>query len=239
MLNITGRKMKTSLKNKIKYWFHKVTHTMYSIYMCVRFPFLYPRNRFTGLHYNNWTIHDKIKDLVNEAYNFGGADEDFKMTVKNRLKWIQYKSLKWFHDVFLQIIFCIPDYCELDFMDNGWKKCFGLQMCKEIKKALLDVGGYKMLYHYRIMDIKEKYGSLVWSDNGAPEEVNKIIAKYEYISARTCINCGKTADGLTRGYILPYCKNCEDINNMDLYYTEEMPFYGHYKISVKKDTSVN
>ena len=81
--------------------------------------------------------------------------------------------------------------------------------------------------------------SLRWYDNGAPEEVNKIIAKYEYISERTCVNCGKTADGLTRGYILPYCKDCHDINDMDLYYTEDMPFYGHYKITSNKDSSVN
>ena len=25
--------------------------------MCIKYPFLYPRNRFTGLHYNNWKLH--------------------------------------------------------------------------------------------------------------------------------------------------------------------------------------
>lgn len=129
-----------------------------SIYLCIRFPFLYPRNRFTGLHYNNWKINDKLKELVNEAYNFGGKEEGYKMTVKNRWKWIQYKTLKWIHDDFLQVVCCIPTYTELDAMDTGWRKAFGIQMCKEIKQALLDAGGRKLLHSYRISQIKEKWG---------------------------------------------------------------------------------
>ena len=129
-----------------------------SIYLCIRFPFLYPRNRFTGLHYNNWKIRDTLKELVNDAYNFGGKEEGYKMTVKNRWKWIQYNVLKWFHDYFLQVVFCIPTYTELDSMDAGWRKAFGIQMCKEIKQALLDAGGRKLLHRYRISQIKEKWG---------------------------------------------------------------------------------
>ena len=129
-----------------------------SIYLCIRFPFLYPRNRFTGLHYNNWKINNKLKELVNEAYNFGGKEEGYKMTVKNRWKWIQYKTLKWIHDDFLQVVCCIPTYTELDAMDTGWRKAFGIQMCKEIKQALLDAGGRKLLHSYRISQIKEKWG---------------------------------------------------------------------------------
>ena len=230
--------------SNLKYNIRRAKKIVPSIYLCIRFPFLYPRNRFTGLHYNNWKINDKLKELVNEAYNFGGKEEGYKMTVKNRWKWIQYNVLKWFHDCFLQVVFCIPTYTELDAMDTGWRKAFGIQMCKEIKQALLDAGGRKLLHSYRILHIKEKNGSICYDDFGAPHEVHKIIAKYEYISARTCIVCGKTADGLSRGWICPYCKKCAGDKELDEYYTEEMPFYGYYLYRSKDekeaiDASIN
>ena len=228
--------------SNLKYNVRRAKKIVPSIYLCIRFPFLYPRNRFTGLHYNNWKINDRLKELVNEAYNFGGKEEGYKMTVKNRWKWIQYKTLKWFHDDFLQVVFCIPTYTELDAMDTGWRKAFGIQMCKEIKQALLRSGGRKALINYRIAQIKEKWGSLQWYDCGAPEEVRKIIAKYEYISERTCISCGRPAKGLSRGWICPYCKDCAGDNELDEYYTEEIPWYGHYYYKSKKedkDTSTN
>ena len=226
-----------NIKNKIKYRIKRIYRTINSICLCIRFPFLYPRNRFTGLHYNNWKINDKLKQLVKEAYTFGGHENGYKSIVKNRWKWIQYKVLKWFHDWFLQIIFCIPTYTELDAMPEGWRKSFGIQMCKEIKKALLYDGGLKLLYNYRISQIKEKYGELCWYDCGSTQEIFKIIAKYEYISRRTCIVCGKTADGLSRGWISPYCKNCAGGRELDEYYTEELPFYDYYNND--SDSSTN
>lgn len=221
--------------SNLKYNMRRAKKIVPSIYLCIRFPFLYPRNRFTGLHYNNWKIHDKLKKLVNEAYNFGGKEEGYKMTVKNRWKWIQYKTLKWFHDDFLQVVCCIPTHTELDAMDTGWRKAFGIQMCKEIKQALLDAGGRKALINYRITQIKEKWGSLQWYDCGAPEEVRKIVAKYEYISERTCISCGRPAKGLSRGWIYPYCEDCAGDNELDEYYTEEMPWYGYYIYRLKDE----
>lgn len=32
-------------------------------YICIKYPFLYPRNRFTGEHYTNWYLTDKINKL--------------------------------------------------------------------------------------------------------------------------------------------------------------------------------
>ena len=220
-----------TLKNNIKYNCRRIKDTLRSIYLCVRFPFLYPRNRWTGLHYNNWEIIDKLKYLYNEAYMIGDASNGYKRLVVNKKKALWYRILKWYHDNFLQWIHIIPEYNELDMgMEDGWKKAFGIQMCKEIKKALLEAGGRTALYNYRITDIKEKYGSLVWSDHGAPKEVRKIIEKYEYISARTCIDCGKTADGMTEGYVLPYCDDCCK-EPMTRYYTKEMPFYDYYNVN--------
>ena len=40
----------------LKYKIKKMCKIPYYCYMCIKYPFLYPRNRFTDLHYNNWKI---------------------------------------------------------------------------------------------------------------------------------------------------------------------------------------
>ena len=76
-----------NIKNKIKYRIKRIYRTINSICLCIRFPFLYTRNRFTGLHYNNWKINDKLKQLVKEAYTFGGHENGYKSIVKNSKKY--------------------------------------------------------------------------------------------------------------------------------------------------------
>ena len=44
--------------------------------LCIRFPFLYPRNRFSGLHYNNWRIKNYCNRLV-EKYSGYTIEEIF------------------------------------------------------------------------------------------------------------------------------------------------------------------
>ena len=48
--------MKQNLTDRLKYKWHRFIHSIYSSYMCIKYPFLYPRNRFTGMHYNYWKI---------------------------------------------------------------------------------------------------------------------------------------------------------------------------------------
>lgn len=109
-----------------------------------RFPFLMPRNRWTG--------------KVPEDYDYS--------------------------------------YTELDSMPDGWRKAFGEQMCEDIREELVRA---EYLNQYRISQIKEKYGTLCWYDFGCTERMLRdIIPKYEHLSARTCIRCGKQR--CTRGY---------------------------------------
>jgi len=100
------------------------------------------------------------------------------------------------------------EYTELDDMPDGWRIAFGEQMCAEIKQALLDEGGEKLLDEYRIVQIKEKYGSLRWYDSWTTERIQQIIDKYENLSMRTCIHCGRPATKISRGWISPYCDKC-------------------------------
>lgn len=199
-----------------------------SSYLCIRFPFLYPRNRFTGNHYDCWALVDYHRDNYQKAYRFGGKDEGFKAICIDKWWAFKIKVADFLNDWVLQIFHCVPTYTELDGMDGGWRKAFGIQMCKEIKRALLDAGGRKALHRYRIMQIKEKYGSLRWYDQGAPKDVNKIVEKYGYISEHTCVNCGRPADYITSGYILPYCEKCipeKAKESADKFYYD-IPFYG-------------
>lgn len=108
----------------------------------------------------------------------------------------------------------VPDdydysYTELDDLPDGWCIAFGLQMCRELKEILVKGGG---LDAYRITQIKEKYGTLRWYDNGCPESVSNAYyawqKKYVELSKRTCIICGKRATKESVGYITYYCKEC-------------------------------
>lgn len=223
-----------------------------NIYLCIRFPFLYPRNRFNGLHYTNWKLEDKFRDVSKSIFDYSknnyqkyfdkfgtsafGYDEDEEFDISkaflkagyaiklasSKLKF-QYRFYNFLR-YFLQIFHCLPTYTELDSMSEGWRKCFGIQMCKEIKSALKESN---FLYKYRITQIKEKFGGLRWYDECSPDEVQRIINKYEYISANTCIYCGKTAKYISEGYILPYCEDCKNIHSSNVYsFKKNEPFYG-------------
>lgn len=99
----------------------------------------------------------------------------------------------------------------LDDMPKGWRKAFGKHMCEEIRTVLIK-GNY--LYEYRVVQIKEKYGALRWYDGGAPTsiyyELQDIIDKYEELSARTCICCGRPATKISLGWISPFCDKCAE-----------------------------
>lgn len=180
----------------------KFFDTIKATILCIKFPFLYPRNRWTGKHYNNWKLLEYHRNNWESAYTLN--KETYKWEIKNRWLAIKIKLTDFLND-FLWIFHCLPTYTELDSMEIGWRRAFGIQMCKEIKVALKK---NHYLYKYRITDIKEKFGGLRWYDAGAPKEVYDIITKYEQISYRTCIMCGKPATYISRGWISPYCSDC-------------------------------
>lgn len=280
---------------------NKFLHTLKSCWLCLRFPFLYPRNRFTDKHQVNvlgkpiwklkenslqlisitgkqetenaskyyhsygsflnyhyelkkddkklyiWRTGDKVKkvhDLTSILWNsdkfeilgtnlifaFAGnpiiqimvktKDETDKSNYGFRMesvefitnKWTHfwYKILSWFDEKVLDRILFIPTYTELDAMDSGWHKAFGIQMCEEIKAQLKKEHN---LYKYRIIQIKEKFGGLRWYDECSSREIKNIIQKYEEISYKTCIICGKPATKISNGWICPYCDEHFPKNN--------------------------
>ena len=99
------------------------------------------------------------------------------------------------------------DYTELDSMPDGWRKAFGEQMCEEI---LEELKANNFVDDYRIVQIKEKYGGLRWYDDGFTKKGYEIIRKYEDISERICIKCGKPATKISMGWICPWCDECAE-----------------------------
>jgi len=268
---------------------NKFLHTLKSCWLCFRFPFLYPRNRFTGRHQvkalygYTWSLHNSSTQSITitgqlekerdkrffSIQRFNGTTvkldkENKKLIVKNsieskehslnrllwedrfeilgislifsfagnpiirvhvvtkdesdttnygfhyenvelktnRFKYGLYRIIDWFDSQILDRILFVPTYTELDAMEPGWRKAFGIQMCKELKVQLKKD---KYLYKYRIAQIKEKFGSLCWYDEGASKEVRDITMKYEDMSWHTCIVCGKPATKISSGWICPYC----------------------------------
>lgn len=112
-------------------------------------------------------------------------------------------------------------------IEKGWRKAFGIQLCKELKDALKRCD---YLHKYRICDVKEKFGTLRIYDEGSPQgsDVQDIINKYDYISFRTCIKCGRPAKYVSSGWISPYCEDCLDDNgkaHAEKFYSD-IPWYG-------------
>ena len=99
------------------------------------------------------------------------------------------------------------EFTWLDDLPNGWRKAFGLQMVEELDKILREANYQN---EYRIAQIKEKYGSLRWYDNGVPtniiNEYDKWLAKYEELSKHICLICGKPGKiDYTQYWLMPLC----------------------------------
>ena len=275
--------------------FKKLKNIIKSTILCIRFPFLYPRNRFDGEHHCcvlgnlryklqlrheqkiyitakvdesnvkhdgllcffnyhvKWNItsnsisvrdvyteetqeFDLSKFVDNTKFKILGLATSFLLTgdpvivvylsktnpedttkygftqynlkfIKSRWYNFWYKTVTWFDTKVLDKILFLPSYTELDAMEPGWRKAFGIQMCKELKQELKK---HKFLYKYRIVQIKEKWGYLHWYDSGTPKDskIYDIVRKYEQISAKTCGVCGKPATKITKEWIYPYCDDC-------------------------------
>lgn len=96
-------------------------------------------------------------------------------------------------------------YNELEAMPEGWLIVFGYEMICELREELLNLN---LLNEYRIMQIKEKFGTLRWYDMGNTKKGFEIISKYCGQSAKVCQCCGEPATHMTDGWIGYYCEDC-------------------------------
>lgn len=111
------------------------------------------------------------------------------------------------------------DFTWLDCIPEGWREAFGEQMCAEIQ----DIIDRDNIIDYEVLQVKEKFAALRWYDAPYNEDIHKIIRKYAYISARTCIGCGTPAKWISTGWYCPYCDECRE---SDSYFIPIEEFYG-------------
>lgn len=127
---------------------------------------------------------------MNKFDNFFNQ-EDFNRTLIKKYPWLAIRedddSVTW-----------------LDIMPPGWRKAFGLQMVKDIQKAL-DREPKQLRDSFQITDVKEKFGSLRVYSVPYIEGVEEMIDKYNNMSQHFCCYCGKCLDKPT---FMPLCDAC-------------------------------
>lgn len=94
-----------------------------------------------------------------------------------------------------------------DDIPAGWRKAFGKELLKELKKTLKK---NQELNTFRFTQIKEKYGHLCLYHAAATYETSKVLEKYETLSEKYCIHCGRKAEYMTEGWITFVCEKCFD-----------------------------
>lgn len=151
----------------------------------------------------------KVKDETDKN-NYGFSYHTVNL-IKNKFYYNLYKITKWIDEKILDNIFILPTYNEWDAVEPGWNKAFGKQFLKELKQQLIKD---KMLYKWRITDIKEEWGMLQLCCNYGSKELYQIIRKYENLSWNYCIRCGKPTEVISTGWISPYCKECAEKNHL-------------------------
>jgi hypothetical protein len=84
--------------------------------------------------------------------------------------------------------------------DDGW---FDLEwrLCEDLEKL---VGA-----DYKLMQVKEKFGTLRWYDDFGTEETRKRIRQAENESAITCELCGKLGRLRGHSWVRTLCDVCE------------------------------
>ena len=93
-------------------------------------------------------------------------------------------------------------------MPAGWRIAFGEELCKEIMEELTR---YNCVDTYRIVQIKEKHGALRWYSQGGTERIyREIVPKYEKLSRRICIQCGRPATLISKDWVAPWCDACAE-----------------------------
>lgn len=190
-----------------------ILHTLESIVLCIRFPFLYKRNRYTGRHYTPAWYTEKLLEIHNKI---GFGEYVAGSTLRSRY----YRTVSKLLTVlsYVNVFRYIPTSTWLDNLPYGWKQGFAIDMCKEIKRVLKRRKRNGDLYHYFIFDVKEKRGELCWHASLHTYELDNIIEKYEDVAYHTCVECGKPAEYHTDS-LGSYCEEhmeelCEPYNKI-------------------------
>jgi hypothetical protein len=100
----------------------------------------------------------------------------------------------------------------LDEIPIGWRKRFGKELCDDIKNYI----SKHNIKNYHIRQMKEKWNCLEIYDNSDNEFYNEIHQKYQDLSEKTCVYCGKPATWVTtNGWYESVCDDCKKTQFID------------------------
>lgn len=156
-----------------------------------KYPFLIPRNRWSG--------------KVPEDYDYSYTELDI---AEMSDAWVDKLLMPMLEEIRKELVRAEKKREETPEERRKFAKWY----CSDCGK---DHDDYLHVWH--ILQAKEKYGTLRLYSTFEPGKVRKIIAKYERMSERTCYFCGKSADIISQGYILPYCKKCAKEHKVESY----------------------
>lgn len=112
------------------------------------------------------------------------------------------------------------EYTMLDHIEDGWRIAFGEEWAKEVQDAINKIPEDDIDKIY-ITQLKEKFGQFRQYFSYYTDELAAVVHKYEELSKKTCIKCGKPATKIDTRWIAPYCDDCAnnvgdciDINGM-------------------------
>ena len=137
--------------------------------------------------------------------------------------------------------FCGYEFTEYYFISPGWRKAFGKQLLKDIKKAYkLDKKENPKLTWKEALcfeEIKSKYGTLRLYAMATPR-IMEVLEKYEDLSMYYCEHCGKPSKYATRCWVEYLCEDCfgQALLRCDLNFKsldEYNQYLDKYKISEK------
>lgn len=99
----------------------------------------------------------------------------------------------------------------IDMMPEGWYASFGEFFFEDLDAALKESYPDGLPEDFRILDIKEKWGSLRVYLTHEPQPVSDVLYKYQYISSFVCLMCGAPypfAHMTYDGWVMPLCERC-------------------------------
>ena len=202
----------------------------YNIELIFKYPWLYPIDRwtkgrledydysFTELDEmpNGWRLafgEQMCDEIQQELEKFDFVEDYSIVQIKEK-----YGALRWYDggtpigklsdtyiDLYLNAYENRHKYSQYDNMKYSWKEKevehYISPFCKKAKsltKEELQEYNSKAIYHYEVYEIVESC------------KIHDIICKYEDLSSRTCVVCGKPATLESRIYIKPYCLDCAE-----------------------------
>lgn len=205
----------------------KIIQVPYHIWLCIKYPFLYPRNIKTNLYYNNTKILDFIRNFYFKYHKyvyFETMSDVYEYQNKPYFQikgsfidywdnwWSKfiYQILIFYHNVLLQCIFGIPTTNKYEYLPEGWKKSFGMNMLNDLKCQLQKE---KQLLTWRLTKLENCDGVLQLEGDKMSQDIIDIVQKYQLLSTTTCVDCGGKADVISH-INQPYCWDCLQKNNL-------------------------